>query len=190
MFCNKCGTENTDESVFCVKCGERINAVANENENEIIIDKLQQLGEKTRKEEKQDKGKTNLYAGFLINIFSALALLLLVLLNTLVSDDGGSTNTGPTIIVGTSSKIMEYIGGCLFLINFAIGYTLYYVKKKALKETLSYIYLVLSIIALCTSFMANFDAFLCISTWIFIVPFVMQIVAGIKFIIGIKNYED
>lgn len=39
MFCNKCGTELTDDSVFCSKCGNKIGGAAEEKPEMTIMEK-------------------------------------------------------------------------------------------------------------------------------------------------------
>ncbi len=59
MFCNKCGAENPNGSVFCSKCGEKLNGIEGKaiEGNNITVDALKELTEETRAKDKKDKAK-------------------------------------------------------------------------------------------------------------------------------------
>lgn len=178
MFCNKCGTENIDGSAFCSKCGEKINVVEGnpveintvENNNNIT-----QVIDKSVKKEKTDK---NIYTGFLLNIFSVIveiiALILFICFNV------NFYNMSETCFLSCI--------GALF-VNFVIGLIICFTKEYSVKKVLSYIYLALTTISCCVLIIGNFMMYVCFLFWLVTIPFVMQIVAGIKFLNGMRNYE-
>lgn len=49
MFCNKCGTQLSDEAVFCNKCGNKIETVHSEQQTEIQKANTVQFENKTKK---------------------------------------------------------------------------------------------------------------------------------------------
>ena len=58
MFCSKCGAENSDNSAFCVKCGNKLNGVAFAQPPKVILDPEEVV------EHKETKDSSKTFSGY------------------------------------------------------------------------------------------------------------------------------
>ena len=184
-YCSKCGNELHDDAVICPKCGCPIE----NTQHKTIID------ENTRVTAKKD-----LFTGLLLNIFSiviplVLFMFLLVgndgtsLIQDITSDTGSSHSADATISIEadiSSNGLSIAMGG-----GIAIGLAVYFVKQKRLKTILAYVYLIAAIADFALFFfvwMAYVIA-TCFLGAVGLIPGILQIRAGMKYISGCKYYE-
>lgn len=187
-YCSKCGNELHDEAVICPKCGCPIE----NTQHKTIID------ENTRVTAKKD-----LFTGLLLNIFSIIIPLILLmfllvgnngtsLIQNITSDTGSSHSTDATISIEadiSSNGLSIAMGGGIVI--FAIGLAVYFVKQKRLKTILAYIYFIAAIADFALFFfvwMAYVIA-TCFLGAVGLIPGILQIRAGMKYISGCKYYE-
>lgn len=187
-YCSKCGNELHDDAVICPKCGCPIG----NTQHKTIID-----------ENARVTAKKDLFTGLLLNIFSiviplVLFMFLLVgndgtsLIQDITSDTGSSHSADATISIEadiSSNGLSIAMGGGIVI--FAIGLAVYFVKQKRLKTILAYVYLIAAIADFALFFfvwMAYMIA-TCFLGAVGLIPGILQIRAGMKYISGCKYYE-
>lgn len=187
-YCSKCGNELHDDAVICPKCGCPIE----NNQHKTIIDKNTHV-----------TAKKDLFTGFLLNIFSVVIPLILLmfllvgndgssLIQNITSDTENSHSADVTISVDadiSSNGLSIAMGGGIVI--FALGLAVYFVKQKRLKTMLAYVYLIAAIADFALFFfvwMAYIIA-TCFLGAVGLIPGILQIRAGMKYISGCKYYE-
>lgn len=174
MFCPKCGKENDNGSTFCAGCGFQLN------------NKRTSGGKVAEKE---------LFGAHLLNIFSVVvpAVLLggLSLMSESPQTGGGDGGINVTMNADTSSQHLFY-AMILGLIVFVIGIIIYLAKSKKIKLTLSYVYLLGAIGALVFLFFtaATYIIATCGLGVVMFIPGILQVLAGVKFLMGSKVYGE
>lgn len=180
-YCSKCGKELLDEAVICPNCGCPI-------EDKTIKEFID--------ENKRTTAKKNLYTGLLLNIFSVVIPIVLIIMLSVGTDETSNTSNshsgGVTITTETDTSPRDVgiamMGGIAI---FALGLAVYFVKEKRIKSILAYVYLIASI----SDFVFFFFAWMtyiiatCFMGAIGLIPGILQIRAGIKFVAGCKDYE-
>lgn len=186
-YCSKCGNELLDEAVICPKCG----CPVEHGQGKSIID-----------ESNRSTAKKDLFAGHLLNIF-AFIVPVIILAFLLVRNDGS------TLIGNITSDIEEHpadvevtvtsdissnglsiavVGG---VVIFLIGLAVYFLKQKHIKTVLAYIYLIMAIADFALFFFvwSGYILATCFLGAVALIPGILQIRAGTKFIVGCKHYE-
>lgn len=181
-YCSKCGNELLDEAVICPKCGC---PAANEPKQET-------------KEEINKKCQKALLTGHLLNIFSAVIPLVAVFGFWRIADSytevGGGGDTLVTINSGTSLSVNGIVYAAIIgLVIFILGLAIYLLKKSPkTKLRLAYIYLVAAVLDLILFFFSYMLYILstCGLGIVCLIPGLLQVVAGMKFVNGCKNYVE
>ena len=179
-YCTKCGNEMLDEEVVCPKCGCKALATVTVSA-------------------KSSKAKEKLFTGHLLNILSfiipaTMIILCIVLANTGFLNDSqtSSSDSGISVSIGSyiSSNGLSVALDAGILI-FILGIIIYFIKRRNIKIVLSYVYLI-SAIADFVLFLIVWMGYIistCFIGSVALVPGIMQIIAGTKFITGSKYYE-
>ena len=163
MYCSKCGAENNNDNQHCVSCGASL----------VVPEQL----------ENKNKSK-HMYFSFVMNIVSAAfwIVYLLFLIWSLYSE---KFTGGEYIREATISLISCLLDGIII----ALGFYVYLCKIPNKKKVFSYIYLIGSVVLTCAYIflsIINFG-FLCCTTVIIYISCILQIIAGISFLLGIKR---
>ena len=185
-YCTKCGNELLDEAVICPKCGC---SVENGQSKKIV------------EESNRSIAKKDLFTGFLLNMI-AVIIPLILLGFLLVKNDGTSIienivsdipehSSGVRVSVGADISgngmgIALIVGAGIFL----LGFVVYFLKVKLLKTVFAYLYLVAAIADFVLFFFV-WSAYIlatCFLGSIALIPGILQICAGVKFIKGCKYY--
>ena len=187
-YCSKCGNELLDEAVICPKCG----CPTENNQSKTIID-----------EHNNATARKNLFTGLLLNVFSIIIPLILLifllvgndgssLIQNITTDTGDSHSADATISIETdisSNGLSIAMGGGIVI--FAIGLAVYFVKQKRVKTILAYVYLIAAIADFALFFFVwmGYIIVTCFLGAVGLIPGILQIRAGMKFVIGCKYYE-
>lgn len=175
MFCSKCGKENNDSSAFCSGCGLP------------LTDSKQPLNEENK------GGKKELFTAHLLNIFSVVIPALLLGALSLMSEDSSSSGSNGGIYVSLSADTSYqhlFYAMALGLVVFIIGIVVYFAKSKKVKVSLSWVYLLGAAGAFVLLFFtaATYILATCGLGAVMFIPGILQIIAGIKFLVGLKAY--
>ncbi|MBU9746958.1 zinc-ribbon domain-containing protein [Lachnospiraceae bacterium ASD3451] len=175
IYCRNCGCQNDENSRYCVKCGAALyDNISPKNGND-----------------NNNKSKS-LFAAHLINILAvAIPAALLIAVNLFMGSSGDSSEGNITFSIDADlSEAYINIAAIIGLAVFIIGLIIYFIKQQKAKMLLSIIYIS---VAVC-------DFVFLIATWSFYVlmtcglgavmyvPGILQIIAGILFLIGSKSY--
>ena len=183
MFCHECGTPNNDGSKYCCNCAAPLSVTTHSKENKEVANK-------------------KLYSAHLLNIISAVALVLsffLIQYGISTSTGGVSSTTSVNGIITSSNSSTTkfdtsgadsafsaiYVGAAVA----ALGLAVYFVNNESAKKMLSYLYLVGALIATCLQFFGGVKtiSFTCGLGFVLVVSGVLQIVAGSKFVSAVKD---
>ena len=175
MFCQKCGTENNDSSIYCSNCGTPL---------------------KETKGKKTNKNSGTMFSGFLLNLFSVAIPALLILFDFFTNsssnqDDGGGETIATVEINADYSTSLLSLAIVIGLLIFAIGSVIYFNKHAKFRKTLSLLYLIVAIADLCF-LVANTLTYIlatCGLGVILYVPGILQIIAGTKYMSATREYE-
>lgn len=172
MFCQKCGTENNDSSIYCSNCGTPL---------------------KETKGKKTNKNSGTMFSGFLLNLFSVAIPAILILFDFFTNsssnqDDGGDITIELNAEYSSSLILLAIVIG---LVIFAIGIVIYFNKNVRLRKTLSLVYLIVAIADLCLLVVNTLTYILatCGLGVILYVPGILQIIAGTKYMSATREYE-
>lgn len=173
MFCQKCGTENNDSSIYCSNCGIPL---------------------KETKGKRTNKNSGTMFSGFLLNIFSVVIPAIIIFAFDLVSNSSSSQDEGGGVTIefnadySTSLLSLAIVIG---LIIFAIGIVIYFNKNAKLRKILSLLYLIVAIADLCLLVVNTLTYILatCGLGVILYVPGILQIIAGEKYVSATREYE-
>lgn len=185
IYCQKCGTQNNDDSKFCCSCATplAVGVVAENNKKE---------------------AKTKLYSAFILNLISAVVLILSVALIAYgVSTSTGSidhtdsingfvTDSSHTdVYFDTSGAGLAYFACVADAFVAAIGFAIYYNKDDIKKKRLTTIYMIGACVVTCILFFGGVRtiSFTCGLGFVMTVAGILQIVAGTKFLAATKNVE-
>ncbi len=128
-----------------------------------------------------------MYTGFLLNILSMVATVIILFV---ISQNVETTDSDVSVTVSDNSpEWLTYFAIIILLINFVLGFVIYYKNNLSIKNVLSYAYLILSMTSCFMMVLGNSSLFICLAAWSIVVPFIMQMIAGIKFINDTKNNE-
>lgn len=179
-YCPKCGATCEDNSEFCSKCGNSL----------------------SEKRKQVKAGVERLFAAHLLNILSVLAPALFFAIGILLPDSSGSTTSGNSDggltvtfsleslkVDPTATRVAMVIGFIIFI----IGLFVYFLKSEKVKLILAYVYLFAAVadtILLAVDFPPFLIAASCGMLLIMFIPGILQIVAGVKFIKGAKEYAS
>ena len=167
MICKKCNTNNDDSSHFCTNCGAPL------NNNEALM----------------NAKKQKMFTGHLLNIFSVIIPIVLMIVFSLPTDSSNESSEGVTIVFNAnpSASLLFFIVIVGFII-FLLGLFIYFCKRNKIKLIASYVYLTASIIDLLLLFAvcATYIIATCGIGVILFVPGILQIKAGINFISATK----
>lgn len=174
-YCEKCGNELLDEAVICPKCG------CNVSKNEII-------------NKNNAKAKEILFTGHLLNILSFIIPVVMLIITIAIGesqilDDANSSSSNAQVSVSVGTNISEnglFLAIIIGVIIFVLGIVIYFIKTKKIKTALAYIYLTAAI-ADFVLFLIVWMNYIVITCWIgsvALIPGILQIVAGTKFIKG------
>ena len=188
-YCSECGNGLLDEAVVCPKCGCPVPKGPGQSEaekNDVI------------------RAKKDLFTGLLLNIISFL-IPVIMLLFLMVGSDGTSLadhfgvfsesdNSSSDIVIETDTDISESglsfaVGGGFVI--FLLGFAVYFLKQKHIKTILAYVYLVAAIADFFLFFLVwmTYIIITCGLGAIALIPGILQIRAGTKFIVGCRHYE-
>lgn len=182
MYCPKCGKQSEDENTFCSGCGAAL----------------------TKNESQQNtttyNAKSKLFSAHLLNIF-AVVVPMIALVTSIIFDamNNKPTDFGPGGGVTVEITPKAYLSRNLTLlcvgiglVLFVLGIVIYVIKSPKVKLRLSCIYLVSAIadLALFVFTVLEIVIFTCGIGSIMLVPGILQIVAGAKFISGSKMYAN
>ncbi len=177
-YCPKCGASNDDNNEFCCKCGNSL----------------------SEKKDRVKTGKEQLFTAHLLNILAVLGPILFLALAVLLPDSNsdttsGSSDGGLTIRVSPSAEVGDAtftrVAIAIGFIIFIIGLLIYFLKSAKMKIVFSYIYLftaVADLLLLVAGIPPLFIAATCGMSLIMYIPGILQIVAGVKFVKGAKEY--
>ncbi len=177
IFCSKCGAQNTEDNAFCSQCGAPLAPVA-----------------APKKDNTNAKG--SLFTGHLLNIIAAVLPGLLWLAAEMMSSSGTSDpNADVTVTVDPGAlpaEIHVVIALAIGFVVFVIGLLIYFLKDAKVKQILSYVYIAGAIIGLGYLF-GTWGTYIVLSCGlgaVMFIPGILQIVAGIKFATGAKQYAN
>lgn len=138
-----------------------------------------------------------------MNVFSIIIPLILLifllvgndgssLIQNITTDTGDSHSADATISIETdisSNGLSIAMGGGIVI--FAIGLAVYFVKQKRVKTILAYVYLIAAIADFALFFFVwmGYIIVTCFLGAVGLIPGILQIRAGMKFVIGCKYYE-
>ncbi len=172
--CPECGKEISDQAQSCINCGyvlHKETTIANDN------------------------GKKKMFSAHLLNIIAFCVPFLLAISSYIVDTLSQSEETndgGLSISVGADvSSQGLFIAVLIGIAVFIIGLVLFFTKNIKTKKTLSYIYLIGSIVAISILFFTCAAGIVatCGLGIILFVPGILQIIAGTKFVSGVKDCE-
>ncbi len=172
MYCQKCGNQIEDNSIFCSKCGNKIVST----NTELNMENVKGL-----------HNKKSMFVALCLNIFSVLIPALL--LGFVYLTDSPFSSIVPNF---DEDNMIIYLSALFGVIISLLGFLIYFLQNKKVKRLLSYIYLASSIINMALLFVNVIFVVIItcgITGAIFISP-ILQIVAGSKFVIGSKVYDE
>ncbi len=126
MFCIKCGAKNSDEAVFCQKCGNRFEAV--DEEETQVARRATDLGEDSEQAEDTEE-----------NIFSIRPTLIFVKLGYVLAVIGGLLLAALLALLGTfsASFIVSSIAVVLLGLSLLLIPAYFHLKQKMVRYTLT-----------------------------------------------------
>ncbi len=187
MFCQKCGTENNNDALFCSKCGNSFDEVKTDATKEI---------ETSTKEIKK-----KIASAHVLNIVAGALLVVCLLMTVYFVNNSGissttTSNKSPTTTTTNVSfedhskfvYITSIGAGFLFLLGLAI----YKSDKISTQKKYSLAYMLISIPVCAFSVFASFiNSFAtCGLSFLLLACCIMQIVVGAKFYMATKSYDN
>lgn len=186
MFCQKCGTENNDDAVFCSKCGNPFSEVKTDEMKE------SEVNNKEIKREIASAHVQNIVAGALLVV---CLLMTTFFTGTSVSSSSSSNQSSITSTTNVSfADNSKYVyitsigAGFLFLLGLAI----YKSENISTQKKCSLAYMLISIpICAFSVFASLINSFAtCGLSFLLLACCIMQIVVGAKFYIATKQYDN
>lgn len=206
--CPECGKEISDQSKECIHCGYSL--LKNEMEKDISYKICPECRQRVSNnvnscpncglplcKPKRLKSNKSLFVAHWLNIIALILPIILVALSYLweyfLPDNKSETNSGVTVSVDTNSvfnPILLHIIIIVGILTFLIGLLIYILKSKKIKLTLSIIYLVIAIgnFSFLIMSMALLILMTCGILSVILIPGILQIIAGAKFVSGAKDY--
>lgn len=171
MYCLKCGTDNKENSEFCSQCGSRLKVAGNNS-----------------------KTKTKFFTGHILNISSVAIPIIMYIAMLIAVPAEEQSNDGNTHISVTADISGDLLGIVMIigLVIFAIGLVVYFIESVKLKTVLSFVYLILAVGDLIFLFMtmAAYVLATCGMGSVILIPGILQIVAGTKFVFASKELSE
>ena len=198
--CPECGKEISDQSKECIHCGYSL--LKNEMEKDISYKICSECGQKVPNnvnscpncglplcKPKGHKSNKRLFVAHWLNIIALSYLWEYFLL-----DNKSESNSGVTVSVDASSAFNPILLNIIVIVGiltFILGLLIYILKSKKLKLALSIMYLVIAIgnFSFLIMSMALLILMTCGMLSVILIPGVLQIIAGVKFVSGSKDYE-
>ena len=161
--CPECGSEISNTSTQCIKCGAII---------------------------KNKKKSNKLFVGFLLNILSVIipALLIIGINQMPTYEPSGETTIEMNAEYSSSMLLIIMAVGLLI---FALGLVIYFIKNQKIQRIFSVVYLLVAIADFCL-LVTNTLTYLittCGLGVVLFVPGILQIIAGVKYITGTRKNE-
>ena len=185
MFCPKCGAQIEDNSVYCAKCGEKLSEQQGTNTVVVVQNSV--------------NSKSLFNTAFILNIIAfALPVIIMLIFNILAkssNEQSGSSDVTVSLEYADALnvsmiEIVLIVGVLVFLLGIVI-FILKNTNKIKLLNILSMIYLSVAIIDLLACFIVLFVAIIgtCGMGIICIVPGILQIIAGTKYVKAASNLK-
>lgn len=174
--CPECGRDISDKAEACPNCGMTLAKTKNQKYNK------------------------NLFVAHWLNIIAFIFPGILIGISELFAyfsqnsnGDTSSSENGVSISLDAESAFNSELLSVIMIIGaliFIIGILIYFMKSAKLKITLSIIYLIMAIsdFALLLVSMAIVILMTCGVLSVILIPGILQIIAGAKFISGSKSY--
>ncbi len=174
--CPECGRDISDKAEVCPNCGMALVRI------------------------KRQKHGKDLFIAHWLNIIAFIFPGILIVISDLfayfIGSNNGNTNksnNGVTISLDSGSAFNSDLLNIIMIVGaliFIIGILIYFLKSARLKITLSIIYLIMAIsdFAFLLVSMALAILMTCGILSVILIPGILQIIAGAKFISGSKNY--
>lgn len=174
--CPECGRDISDKAEVCPNCG-------------IALVKI-----------KKQKHSKDLFIAHWLNIIAFIFPGILIGISDLFAyfiesnnRDTNNSKNGVTISLDSGSVFNSDLLNIIMMVGvlvFIIGILIYFVKSAKLKITFSIIYLIMAIsdFAFLIISMAFAILMTCGMLSVILIPGILQIIAGVKFISGSKNY--
>ena len=160
--CPECGKEISSETKNCPNCGCPI-------------------------KKDDNKKKSKMLAAVILNTLAVVIPVLFFILLNNMTEVSEETNGGISIELANessySSKGLLYCV-CVIVITAILGYVIFFMKNEKAKRSLAFVYLLLAILGLVMMLASAilYIVFACGFGFILLVPGILQIIAGIKYV--------
>lgn len=183
MYCQKCGTQNNDDSKFCCNCAAPLT-------NGVVAESFKK------------ETKSKLFSANILNIISAVVLALSIALiaygvstavggvDSVTQTNGSITSSSSTTVsFDTSGASLAYTVCAIDAIVVLIGFAICFSKSLSTKRKLSVLYMIGACIMTCGLFFGGVRtiSFTCGLGFIMTVAGILQIIAGAKFLSATKH---